>query len=387
MKMKKNNLLILAVAALGFAACANDETTAVNEKLAESNAISFRANVNGQMRAADINATTLETTGFYVSARKHNPDAEYFTDAAYTIYETPGDVKTWTCATKYYWPSDNSELDFYAYSPKAIGDGHNAQITAHANYKTFTVQPSTTISEQVDLIFANTNQKKKSTDNNGVVLNFRHTGAKIVCKVQNSSSSLKFGVEGWKVGYLSPSGTFTFADENTDGNNTGSGTTLDYNQWDSWGTRSVNTEYASTFTKKVIAASAGATDLDGEMILVPQALTAATDYASTEANAKLNGTFIAVKLYILNAANDALIAGGGETGSPTTIWAIWPIGGYNWEPGKKYTYTIDLAGGGYYEQNNDGDVDLDPLLEGAEIKFVTVTVDDWTPVAKTVPES
>ena len=49
--MKKNNLLILAVAALGFAACANDETTAVNEKLAESNAISFRANVNGVMRA------------------------------------------------------------------------------------------------------------------------------------------------------------------------------------------------------------------------------------------------------------------------------------------------------------------------------------------------
>ena len=384
--MKKNNLLILAVAALGFAACANDETTAVNEKLAESNAISFRANVNGQMRAADINATTLETTGFYVSARKHSPDAEYFTDAAYTIYATPGDVKTWTCATKYYWPADDSELDFYAYSPKAIGDGHNAQITAHDNYKTFTVQPSTTISEQVDLIFANTNQKKKSTDNTGVVLNFRHAGAKIVCKVQNSSSSLKFGVEGWKVGYLSPSGTFTYADSNTDGNNTGSGTTLTFGQWGSLGTRSVDTEYASTFTEINIAASAAATDLAGEMILVPQTLTAATDYASTGPNAKLNGTFIAVKLYILNNANSELVAGGGTTASPTTIWAIWPIGGYNWEPGKKYTYTIDLAGGGYYEQNNnDGDDDLDPLLEGAEIKFVRVTVDDWTDVPKTVP--
>ena len=123
------------------------------------------------------------------------------------------------------------------------------------------------------------------------------------------------------------------------------------------------------------------------MILVPQALTAATDYASTEANAKLNGTFIAVKLYILNAANGALIAGGGTTATPTTIWAIWPIGGYNWEPGKKYTYTIDLAGGGYYEQNNDGDDDLDPLLEGAEIKFVSVTVDEWTDVPKTVHQS
>lgn len=54
--MKKNNLLILAVAALGFAACANDETTAVNEKLAESNAISFRSLVNGNMRAVQKTA-------------------------------------------------------------------------------------------------------------------------------------------------------------------------------------------------------------------------------------------------------------------------------------------------------------------------------------------
>lgn len=383
----KKKLLILAVAGLALASCSNDEVVK-DVYTSEANAISFRPLVNNVTRAADINATTLESTGFYVSARKHSPDAEYFTDAAYTVYTTPGGTKTWTCATKYYWPADDSELDFYAYSPKAVGDGHNAQITAHANYKTFTVQPSTTISEQVDLIFANTNQKKKSTDQTGVVLNFRHTGAKIVCKVQNSSSSLKFGVDGWKVGYLSPSGTFTYADSNTDGINTGSGTTLTFGQWDSRAAASVATEYSSTFDKVDIAASASATTLSGEMILVPQALTAATDYASTAENAKLNGTFIAVKLYILNNANSELVAGGGTTASPTTIWAIWPIGGYNWEPGKKYTYTIDLSGGGYYEQNNDdGDDDLDPLLDGAEIKFVTVTVDDWTGVAKAVPES
>lgn len=58
--MKKNNLLILAVAALGFAACTNDETTAVNEKLAESNAISFRANVAGNMR--DANAAGVKNS-------------------------------------------------------------------------------------------------------------------------------------------------------------------------------------------------------------------------------------------------------------------------------------------------------------------------------------
>ena len=121
------------------------------------------------------------------------------------------------------------------------------------------------------------------------------------------------------------------------------------------------------------------------MILIPQTLTAATDYAATTENAKLNGSFIAVKLYILNNDNSNLVAGGGTTASPTTIWAVWPIGGYSWEPGKKYTYTIDLAQGGYFEQNNnDGDDDLDPILEGSEIKFVSVTVDDWTEVDKAV---
>ena len=381
----RKNLFILAAALAVCYSCSNDETVEVN--LGE--AISFRPLVNNVTRAKDITANTLETTGFYVSARKHNTDAEYFTDAAYTSCATVSGTKTWTCATKYYWPSDDSELDFYAYAPQATG-----QITAHTNYNTFTVQPSTTISEQVDLIFANTNQKKKSTDNTGVVLNFRHTGAKIVCQVKNTSTTMKFVVDGWKVGYLSPTGTFTFADANTDGNNTGSGKTLTYTQWGSLESKSVATEYTSTFTAKDIAASASATALDGEMILVPQRITAATDYASTDQNAKLNGTFIAVKLKIMNNdASSTVIAAGA---SDATIWAIWPIGDaanaqaadqFKWEPGKKYTYTIDLAGGGYYPTNQDDNADLDPILEGAEIKFVSVTVDDWTGVDKAVPES
>ena len=391
----KKYFFLAAIAAVGLASCSSDETIA-SQATSESNEISFRPLMNNVTRAADINATTLETVGFYVSARKHSGDTEYFSDVAYTTYADVSGTKTWTSPDKQYWPSDDSELDFYAYSPQATGDGHNAQITAHSTYKTFTVQPSTNISEQVDLIFANANQKKKSTNGTtGIGLNFRHTGAKIVCKVKNTSTSLVFGVEGWKVGYLSPSGTFTYADSNTDGKNSGSGTTLTFGQWGSWAAASIATEYSSTFSKVDIAAKVVSpedvheTTLSGEMILVPQTLTKATDYASTANEAKLNGSFIAVKLYILNNVNSELVAGGGATGSPTTIWAIWPIGGYNWEPGKKYTYTIDLAGGGYYEKNdnNGSSDDLIPLIDGSEIKFVDVTVDDWTDVAKAVPES
>jgi hypothetical protein len=115
------------------------------------------------------------------------------------------------------------------------------------------------------------------------------------------------------------------------------------------------------------------------MILIPQNLTAATAYASAATDAKPNGSYIALKMVIKNNTT------AGETVADATAndkWAMWPIGGYNWEPGKKYTYTIDLAGGGYYETNQDTDADLDPILEGAEIKFATVTVDGWTDVEK-----
>ena len=372
----KKNLFILGFAALAFAACSNDEVVEVNQ----GEAISFRPLINNVTRASSVaEITTANIASFTVNAMEANTTNPYFSNAVYTKQSD----NSFTCTAKYYWPASES-LDFYAYAPAG-----NSQVT-YTDYKTFTVTPTagTDPASQVDLVYAATKGKNKASNATGVVLNFRHTGAKIVCKVQNTSTSLKFGVDGWKVGYLSPSGTFTFADANTDGQNTGDGTTLTFGQWGSLASATVATEYSSTFDKVDIAASASATALSGEMILVPQTLTAATDYASTSNEAKLNGTFIAVKLYILNAANNNLIAGGGSTASPTTIWAIWPIGGYNWEPGKKYTYTIDLAGGGYYEQNNsDGDDDLDPILEGAEIKFVSVTVDDWTEVAKTVPQS
>ena len=87
-----------------------------------------------------------------------------------------------------------------------------------------------------------------------------------------------------------------------------------------------------------------------------------------------------VKLKIRN--NDSAGTIIADDGADGAFWAIWPIGGYNWEPGKKYTYTIDLAGGGYYETNQDADADLDPILEGAEIKFVSVSVDGWTQEVK-----
>lgn len=367
----KKNLFILAAAALALASCSSDETVE-SAALSKSNEISFRPLVNSSTRAADITLSNLAS--FVVNAKIAGGETSYFDNVT---FNKVGETATYTSTTKYYWPATGN-LDFYAYSPAG-----NSQVT-YTNYKTFEVQPSTTVASQVDLVYAATKSKNKASDASGVVLNFRHTGSKIVCKVKNTSTALKFSVEGWKVGFLDNKGKFTFADPHTDGNNTGSGTTLTAGQWTENTTQDVNNAYSSTFDAVDIAAGASETALTGEMILVPQIINKATAYAYTGATAagdKLNGTFIAVKLKILNATNSAVIASDGDN----HMWAIWPIGGttndFAWAPGKKYTYTIDLAGGGFYETNQAEttvDEDLDPILGGAEIKFVTVTVDNWT---------
>ena len=360
----KKRLFFLPMVAIMMAACSSNEIIEVNEN--KGDLISFRPIVKGVTRAADISSDNL--TSFVVNAKQSGGSISYFDNG---VFNKSGSV--FVSESKYYWPASGS-LDFYAYSPSG-----NAQVN-YSGYKTFTVTPSTTIADQVDFVFAATKEKDKaSCGASGVTLNFRHTGAKIACNVKNSSTTLKFDVYGWKVGYICPAATFTFSDANTDGNNDGSGTTLTLPQWGSRTAASIGTEYESTFSLNQIGQS-GATSLDGQMILIPQAITAASGYATGSVGANLNGTYIAVKLKIRN--NDSagtIIAADGEN----AFWAIWPIGGYNWEPGKKYTYTIDLAGGGYYETNQDGtDENLDAILEGAEIKFVSVSVDGWTQEAK-----
>lgn len=366
----KKNLFILAAAALALASCSSDETVE-SAALSKSNEISFRPLVNSSTRAADITLSNLAS--FVVNAKIAGAETSYFDGVTFSKV---GASDTYTSATKYYWPATGN-LDFYAYAP-----AENAQVT-YTDYKTFEVEPSTTVADQVDLVYAATKGKNKASNASGVVLNFRHTGSKIVCKVKNTSTALKFSVEGWKVGFLDNKGKFTFADANTDGNITTSGTTLTAGQWTDNDAQAVTNEYSSTFTAVNIAAGASETSLAGEMILVPQTINMATGYAKNGATAvgdNLNGTFIAVKLKILNATNSAVIASDGDN----HMWAIWPIGGttndFAWAPGKKYTYTIDLAGGGYYETNQSEttvDEDLDPIIADAVIKFVSVTVDSW----------
>ena len=375
-----------------MAACSSNETIEVNEN--KGDLISFRPIVKGVTRAADADLSS-DATSFNVEAfNTGTTTSPYFSNVTYT--NTSG---TFTSATKYYWPTNN--LDFYAYSPITTDVG-GVQKGALSNgdyqivktdFRTFTITPSATVSEQVDFIYANTNNKGKGSTGEVTTLNFRHAGAKIAVKVKNSAPNLKFEISGWKLGFLDNTATFTYGDANTD---TQAGAQLAFSDWSENTTQSAANTYSTEFTANAIAASqstayflgnagtpsTSATDESLNMILIPQTLTAATAYASAATDAKPNGSYIALKMVIKNNTD------AGETVADATTdgkWAMWPIGGYNWEPGKKYTYTIDLAGGGYYETNQDTDADLDPILEGAEIKFASVSVDGWADRVYDVP--
>ncbi len=421
MKMKKNNLLILAVAALGFAACANDETTAVNEKLAESNEISFRANVNGQMRAVDITTSNLSSFKAYAKLSSDGTST-YFSEDEFTKSGS-----TFNSTAKHYWPASGS-LDFYAYAPATP-----TQYT-HSTTETlsFVVTPDDNVAQQVDLVVANTNGKSKAGQYldsdpynssaaspnktygaDGIPLNFRHAESKVAVLFKNTNSNLKIDVKAFKIVNVDNSATYTYtkaSNTSTDVNNTdptSTGTTLNSEWTDNttfdhtYTVTPTNTNQIATSTAVYLQDGGTASTTVNEdicMILIPQETTEVGVYTGSSIGDALESgkTYIAVKMIIRN--NDSLDdgTGGGTPNTNGTIiadasadgkWAIWPVA-FTWVPGKKYIYTIDLADGGYWEKNDKGDdTALDPVLAGAEIKFVQVTVDDWDNNAVNVPEA
>lgn len=354
----KKNLFILAATAAMLASCSNDETTAVNKTLNAPQEITFRSTTDGMTRAVNTDLTYLQTNGIYVSARNSSDDSEFngFTNKHFT-YNT----SVWSSSPAYLWPS-SGDLDFYAYAPAASG-----QITAHDDYKSFAVTPSATAAEQIDLVFANANGKNKTNSGTGVALNFRHAESMVAINLKNSNADMTMTVGDVVIGNVKNSGTYSYTKiaEGTTG--TGS---LPLNGWTYTG--AANTTYTQTVTNGSAYSTATAAQAGVDMILIPQELTKATTYASGEAGAAFDGPYITVQLKIQQGG--AYIVG--TEGAFVT--AMWPLPTLTWDPGHKYTYIIDLAGGGYYSTNNTGDNALDPILSGSdEIKFASVTVDTW----------
>lgn len=370
----KKNYWILAAAAVALAACSNDDTIAVNQGIEEANTINFSTIVEGQTRAVGITSGNL--LSFYVTANRG--DEIYFGEAPVQFAKNNStDPATYRSETKYYWPSEG-KLDFYAFAP-ATGSTITRTDSTH-----FSVTPATTPASQEDFVYGVVRQQDKTSGGNGVALNFRHAMSNVIIQLKNSATDLDVTVGNVAIGYILPTGAFAPIFKTAAGSEVGfstNGTNISnvtasengyYIAPGAWTASGTRTSYTQAATTTSYTSATDVTPLPADMILVPQALENAAAYSAATAGSGFNGACITVQVKIQDKQGHYLAG----TAS-NFVTAMWPLAAATWLPGHKYTYTLDLAGGGYYPENQDASEDLDPILENAVIFFLTPTVDEW----------
>lgn len=346
--MKKYLVFLAAISAAVVVSCNKNEQVSVSQ----DGAIIFRSSFAAQTKAPETTNTNIGS--FNVTAIGNG--ASYFSDLAVTV-DGSGNCTT---AKTYYWPSYG--LSFFAYANLS---GGTAAIT-NASKMVNGVTPDAAAASQKDFVVAYSTGTKAANEASGVALNFRHALSQVIIKAKNmSSSGIKIKVKGVKIANILNSGNFTYPDAVTTPRNGG---TLASSLWNTTG---------ATPADYVISDATGLT-LDGtaqsimfagaSWMVVPQDLTARVSFA----DAADHGSSIGVLLQILDKDDGQLYpATAGEY-----AYSNIPID-TNWEPGKKYIYTLN-----FLDEGNDGgagvDDNDDPVL-GKPIKF-TLTVDDWVDV-------
>lgn len=371
----KKNLLFAALAASVMVSCSNDDIVDVNH----GEGIAFRASLDRALTRA--NATNLENlNAFNVTAIGNGQN--YFTNMPVTS-EDKG--STWKPAHTYYWPS--YDLSFFAYAPQEPGgtvsiDNNGKKITGFS--------PSQKVSEQKDLVVSYNTGNKKNNEEKGVAMNFKHALSQIEVKARCSNEKIKIEVRGVKLVNAAATADFTFPNEVTNTNYT-----LTQDKWSNLQEKDDHSKAYMITGKDKVELKAVAQSImfgDDNFMLIPQKL---TKWDGTESK---NGAYLSVlcRIYSLDDGNETLLyPRPTENDNKDGKYAFAAVAiDTDWEPGKKYTYTLNFCGdgGGAGEIDpNPGPVDpTDPTepeidkkpgtggeeILGKPIKF-TVTVDNW----------
>lgn len=274
-----------------------------------------------------------------------------------------------------HWPGDSSSLKFFAYAP--INFSETAGISASQIVINTTTQqikdfqPAPLFKDQIDFVVAEAKGKEPSKgDPIGVSLNFNHILSQIVIQAKEEMADYDFYISGVKIVKVNGKGTYDFSGEWTldeDAEKVLYEAIYDDEQF----------KLTNEVRNLIPDPAESSTILMPNAILLPQQLTA-WDVIGDAKNTK-KGTYLAVKLKITYQDQD-------EKGLPVTKvyfpfadhpkaeWAAIPVG-TNWEPGKKYVYTLNFLNGAGYVDPEDPDIPGIPIF-GGPITF-SVNVEDW----------
>ena len=287
--------LILALAAAMLSACTISEIT--------SSKISF-APVASKATRAIITGTVYPNTEHFVVSAFHEGSAPYFENEEASYNST---IALWATATDQYWPLGGS-LTFKAYSPAGV-TGVAINQTNGITATDYTVQNTTQMT--TDLCFATATVADCSAHPESVPLVFSHALAQVELRVKAAEyiSNTTFSLKGLALKNIYSVGDFA------DGTWSNQETLYDYTIFNSDTTLTYTAQVPDTLVVRAY-------------LFVPQTLSQVEN-----ANAGLTVTY-----GIAQTVNSATFT---MENPPVTV----PLRGTitQWEPGKKYIYTISIG--------------------------------------------
>lgn len=347
--MKKSLLILAGVAMLALVSCSKEQTLAENGKVVRTRGIGFRASFAQNTRAVETTTTNLNS--FYVCSFGETEFAD--------VEFTKGDGNFYTSVTEYPWP-ESGELSFFAYAPSKTQLGGTWSIRGTSK-RVSNFSPKTKVSDQLDFVIASASGDKATNETSGVALTFTHALSQITVLAKNTNSDFEVKVKGVRIGCIPGTGTLNAQNSPVSWTVSSSSDPVNYQ---------IETAAASTLTSSPISVMG----TEGSAMLIPQQLIK-WDVENDKSNDG-QGAYLAV---YANITKDGKVVCPVDGTSSQFAWVAVPIE-TNWEPGKKYTYTLDLASGGKYapDEPNPGE----PTVKESEpIKF-TVNVTEWNEVSQ-----
>lgn len=334
--MKKSCLAIAAFVLVSLPSCVSDEPADASNK---GSKIVFRP----EMATRAVETTNANLNAIRVTStigRQTLFDAVDFTkDASDNFFKSVDD---------YYWPGDNSTIDFVAYAPAQPG----GVVSMSGLSRTLTdFSPALNIAEQVDFITSKASGNKAANEVNGLELVFDHRLTQIEVNAKADNNVYDFEITGVRIAQPVAKGSYDF-------------------DTDVWTLGTDKAVYEETYDTPVVlsASSQNIMGSKGNAILIPQQLKAWDNSADAANDAK--GAYLSVRLKVTAKAGAQVYP---FPQNPDCTWAAIPID-QNWEAGKKYVYNLDFSQGAGYVDPTDPIPGV-PVL-GGPIRF-TVDVNDW----------
>ncbi len=331
----KKLFMLLPLAALVFASCTSDNyENAEDVKIANypEGAIWFSTGIDAtRTLITAANFRQFNVTGIHSNAEYAFTDLEVNSENG-TVW-TYGDGQTYK-----YWPSDNTDVKFFAYAPVSLKA--NTTISDAYGKKIAAFKQEMVVANQVDVLSATVTGNKSSNAYTGVTLDFKHALSQIEIKAKNSNTAeYTVKVLGVKLCRVNDEGDMTFQSVSTDlptwNNLTGSKSFMKQGSG------------AKELTNQVQSIMFG----NDNFLMLPQSLTAWNGSKEDK-----TGSYLAVlcQIYKIESNTPTLIFPTGNDETKYGFSAV-PIG-TKWEVGHKYVYTLDFFGAG----DGAGQVDPEP---------------------------